>query len=155
MKRQSLTLILLLAVTSIWGVLIYKIYHTLHNDKRNTLAAPFSAPANTSKIPGEFILHEYPRDPFLSILADTVTSCPVVNVTVIKKVVDKKITLPLYFGLIQNRDKRTAILKMEQKIFFVHEGEIFRSIRISRIVPDSVIAFYEGKKYTLLLKRKS
>ncbi|HVX00038.1 MAG TPA: hypothetical protein VHA52_06365 [Candidatus Babeliaceae bacterium] len=157
MKNKGITTILLIAVACIWGMLIFKIYHAISNNTHS----PFHVaehPAIKNDTVKSYQLHSYTRDPFLSILKDTITLPPspiVPSTPQHKETIEKRpLILPLYCGLIRTNEVKTAILRMDKKTYFIHEGETFQSIKIKSIDVDSVMASSDGLKVVLPLYRR-
>jgi len=156
MQKKTVTTILLVAVLIIWGLLVYKVYNSLNSD--HISERPLTI-INIKKHIGcedSYMLGEYSRDPFLSILIDTVTEREPAPVnTPLTKVVEKKPTqLPLYYGFIQGCNKKTALFKLNNKTFFVGEGDTFLSLKVKKISADSTLVFSDGKNTTIYINKK-
>lgn len=130
---------LVVLVTLIWGLVIYRVYNS---------ARPHKQLANDAKTKGQaiadtfdFVLHSYTRDPFLSILTDTVTEPePVAPKPVEQHVPDKRPYMaPRYCGQLITNNQKTAILKRNNKFFFVMEGQSFEDVKIRSITADSLV----------------
>lgn len=154
MKNKGATILLLIAVAAIWGILGYKIYNTVHSNNQYTKPKIDSSSITaTDTTAGSYTLHEYNRDPFLSILKDTaVYNAPVDTLKTIKQpVVIHATILPDYCGTIANNKKKLAIMKMSGKYIFMAVGDTIRSLKLKQIQATYVVMNDNGKNVTIAL----
>lgn len=151
MKSKGVTVGLLIAVVGIWGFLFLKIF----NDFNGTKAIPHKSlserPKDNQDKVDTYKIHAYSRDPFLSILEDTVTIVAPIVEHHPKPAPIKNVVLPQYFGMIKSDKTLTAIVKFEKKTFFVNEGSNIRSFKVAKITPDSIICIENGKPHFVRL----
>ena len=154
MKNNGIKIVLFIAVILIWGLLIYKIYYTVYGSHKINNAVIIPNPEKPLIIIDTYSVHTYKRDPFLSILTDTISQQPTVEIKPFKIFVKKSTTLPLYCGVIRNGKKKTAILKMNKKIFFLHEGDTLQSMKIKTIMNDSIVVMNGEDKISIFLNKE-
>jgi hypothetical protein len=153
MKNKGITILLLFAVFLIWGAFFYKVFRSNENSITTYKTRSFKPDFKDAYL-DTYKIHVYYRDPFLSILTDTVTE-PIEIIKVSKPVEKKNIVLPLFFGLIKNGKTITAIFKVKKRMIFLHEGDCFQHIKIKKVTPDSVVCVVEGQNVAIpLLKMK-
>lgn len=160
MKSKATTIFLLICVLFIWSWVIYKFYNGVKNDSNSYIIK--NIPINTVETIAElsFSLHNYARDPFLSILKDTITHIEEETSLEVKKnkTIEKpKIDLPIYCGIMQNNDnKKMAIVKHNGKYHFVSEQEKLAEYSVLKITTEQLIVIDDNKnRITIaLLKEK-
>ncbi|RYD54582.1 MAG: hypothetical protein EOP56_18835 [Sphingobacteriales bacterium] len=158
-KNKNITAFLLVTVVAVWGLLAFRIYKTFAGTDNYIPIAHKTLKAVLPKEEGSFELHEYTRDPFLSILTDTVTENIVEAPATIQYPTQrpKPVNLPQYCGIVGNQaDKdRIAILRTDKKHLFVKEGEKYDSMKIVSIKEDRLVLDNKGEKITLPLSGQS
>ncbi len=138
---------MLAAVAGIWGTIIIKLYFGLHAE---AIQMPNVKQQNLVKAHGileSYTLHEYPRDPFLSVLTDT-AAIQEVNIPK-EKPVSKPTALPQYCGLIQGSKEKIAILKMNKKYFFLKNGEGNEYLKVLAIDEKQIVIKINAEKITV------
>lgn len=152
MSKKRLTIILLIIVVVVWTTIGYKLFHALKGYEQ-----PYSAATITKKREpvfdyANYKIANYEKDPFLSIITDTVTQIeePVRFVT--PKPVPRN--MPEYNGLIVNAKfkRKTAIIHWQGQFNMMYENEFVNGVRLVRANDSIATIILDGEKYEL--KRK-
>lgn len=152
-KNKPLTIALVIAVLAIWGTIAYKIAQATNNGNKNIPTASIPVTDTNSRLPENYEIAEYTRDPFLSIITDTAT-IPEVAVSVAPAVEKKPLIIPEYYGVVQNEKEKTALIKIKGKLQFLHAGEISGDVKVISIHDDRVVMIVEGQKVSADIRKK-
>jgi hypothetical protein len=153
MQNKRVTILLLTAVVVIWGILFYKIYMTVYSSGNAPLYAP-SQKFKRQEPRKRYELKLLARDPFLSILTDTITEPIPIPVFKPKPPEINEIDMPIFCGIIKSNKKNMAILKKDKKVFFAYEGDMIKSIKIKKITTDSMVTMVNGNVSIIYLSHK-
>lgn len=150
MKKNRLTILLIVAVVAIWALIAYKIYMSVHIKP----IAPSSHLTVERPLGNESIgytISNYARDPFLSIITDT---AEIVEEPEVRKSL-KPPVLPRYCGLVQNSDrKKIAILHVNKRYMFLAQGEKDGDLILKAIGDDNIEIKMNGEIYKITLSTK-
>lgn len=153
MQNKKVTILLLLAVLVIWGMLFLKIYKTIYG----SVKPQFNVSKKETKRQEqrkEYMLKMVARDPFLSILTDTISEPVSIPVIKPKPPEIREIDMPIFYGIIKSNKKNMAILKKDKKVFFAYEGDMIKSMKIKKITTDSIVASANGNVIVIHLNHK-
>jgi hypothetical protein len=156
-RNRKVTIGLAVAVLAIWGYVIYKI---AWGRAQTTAVAVKNERSNVEPedVYKSYVLSSYDRDPFLSI-KDTMTEetlpPPSRTPLPVPVAVVKKVPLPEYNGVIQNKGEKLAILKIDSQFHLLKTGETLGDLRIRSFNNDYLIILIKGTTYKIALTRSA
>ncbi|MDR3678879.1 MAG: hypothetical protein P4L41_02860 [Flavipsychrobacter sp.] len=157
MKKKNTTILLLIIVVLLWGFIGFKFYKGIIASHQNsTLSKKAILTEQIDTIEENFVLHTYSRDPFLSILKDTISS-PITDPPVVKetkKIIKKPFIPPAYCGIIKNEREKIAVLFLNKRTFFVKERESLNDFKIKRISDSNIQITNQGDLILIPFKRR-
>lgn len=166
MKNKTITYILSIVVLIIWGTIVYKIFSHSDIESENTNKVNNYSQINDSKTIDTFSLSLSYEDPFLkgtkkikTTIQDIAKSDNKYKQNYIKKKMGSQkrentsIVWPSirYEGMIKSQNMTTAIVKINNKSYFIQQDEIVENVRIQKITQDSIIVEYQ-QKYKIVKK---
>ena len=152
MKTKSKTYLLLGLVCCIWGLIVYKVFSGLHQEKAPPVAAHFKTTFSKSSnfAVDTFTIQNVNRDPFLG----TLLKKPKVVKKAVKPVVRKPEVqwMPLvYNGSIKRDDGASQLFIIsvagEQRILKV--GQTFKGVTLLKGSEKEVVLEYKASKKTV------
>jgi len=152
MKKKQQNILLLSAVIFVWGWICVKIYNNLSGNDDSHRNIDTIVTGKNDTLQSDYEIHTYNRDPFLSILTDTVTVQEIDTAKKQKLILSppKPVSLPTYYGYIVTGKSRTAILKFDnKKTIFLKEKEKYNDFRLVFISSDSVILLSGNDRFCL------
>jgi|GEM_PF-769374 len=144
-KNKKTTSLLIILVTLIWGVVIFRIYSGFNSGSKTT---GFKSLTTTNiREEGNDTVYtlslDYP-DPFLK------RSHPSSNVTVKEPLPPRIINWPLieYRGMMTSKTKQesTGLLKVKSSDLLVKPGEMYADIKIGAMTRDSILIVYQDQR---------
>ncbi len=152
--------ILGLAVLSIWGLVVYRIYDRYFPDDDLPLIAEDYLGQNTEQTPRDsFVLAVNYKDPFLGRKVNrskAIVSIPKNKSTsrrMSKRNKKKEITFPeiKYKGIVAlKNDKEAAIVSINAQFINWRKGETYNGVNLLKIYQDSIHVALKGEKKTIL-----
>lgn len=172
MKNRKLTFVLLPLAVIIWGGIVYRFLQAQDYPVESKSISPISTKTHKSDIlPDTFVLLADYRDPFerkvpakIENPSGMIEGFSSYKANISSKVNDSKpvvsVTEPVrwpdisYFGLIENRAKKTrvAICRLGGVDYFVEEGQTVTAIKVVKVWQDSILVNYQ--KENRIFKRK-
>lgn len=152
MTKKHINIILILAVISLWGTVLYKYVNRFFGDEVIVYNQPeFSLPI--AKIEKDtFQLLPLERDPFLGKIIVQKENQPIRNKTLnkfsVKKVEEPILNKPYpivqYFGYIKSQDKsqKLILLKVNNRLERVRLNDNIDGLEIKEINKDSVVVSF-------------
>ena len=161
MKPKGYTYLLIIGVFAVWGIIIYKVISVFFSDE--TTGAPLrstnlSYQKHQEKILDTFKVGVINRDPFLGTVLKS-KSATGMNYNSKDNIrinsVTNKLPPVTYIGNLNNAKgkKRIAILNIRGKQIFLMEGQEYDTIRVIRIVKDSIKLKFLSKSFYAKLKK--
>jgi Tfp pilus assembly protein PilP len=142
MKNKKLTWVLVALVAGIWGTIAYQLYTSMAEDDRDN--SPSVSPMQLSSNPVPFVYASDVRDPFRYVVARRDTTKKVSPTTPTKVWTPPALKLS---GILLTGKRRTAMLEgTDGAVFFVHEGDTLRGVKLLKISDQTVGYVYQSKK---------
>ena len=155
MKKAQLNKILIISLIIIWGVLIYK-YASPYFKKQEFIEpvrvdSPSDLYVTFKKDTFELALSK--RDPFLDTRVYK-KKTPVFKSTAKKVIKKKSLEKPKvwpgirYLGFVKSNasKSRLGLIRINNKLYKVHDGEKLKMLGVIKIEEDSIQLIFEGKK---------
>ena len=153
MGKRNRIVVLLLLVSCIWGVIIFRIYSGASEATRIGVFEQVKT-KEIVPVPKVFSIHAYNRDPFLSILKDTATDYipePVSKQQV--RPTNPLLSLPEYCGTIRRGKNVTAILKLKGRYEHLRAGETTGDVRLYKITHEHIDVIVKGEHHKVYLTK--
>jgi len=158
MSRKTLNIILIIVTFSVYGSIVYKYFGgTLSSEIIPSLDTRFLLPkVNQVTLKDTFVLKITDRDPFLDktyrIRHKKVDNNNALLIPSSSKIEQKNKPWPIieYLGFTKSntRKNKTAILRIDGKLYRKRQGVVFDDFKIVFVNNDSIeVQFYDEKRY--------
>jgi type II secretory pathway component PulC len=154
MKNKKLLYILIPGTLLIWGMIIYKIFNTVHAEE-NTVAQHAELITTDDEIKSDtFSIHPVYRDPFLrkkNKINNPGSGQAATKITK-PKIVPVVIAWPkiIYSGIIKNQksNKQLALIEINGQSNMMKVGEEVYGVQLLKVFKDSIeVGFLKEKKF--------
>lgn len=155
MKNKKLLYILIPGTLFVWGMIIYKIFNTVHTEENTVVQHAELITANDEIKCDTFSIHPVYRDPFLgkkNKINDPGTG-QAVKLTVVKPTIVPVVTVwpkIVYSGIIKNQksNKQLALLQINGQSNMMKVGEEAYGVQLLKVFKDSIeVGFLKEKKF--------
>lgn len=159
MKSKPVIYLLGFMVLCIWGIIVYRIYVSVHGDATDGLPISRTEKLKKEKVPKLYpdtfkLLLDYP-DPFTGAAARKPAAIrPLARVSGVVPLLKPAIPAlnPVqqlkYLGYVANGkgDRLVAIVSYQGKEKMMKEGDTLKQMKVLKIKKDAVMVSYQGKK---------
>lgn len=156
MKNKKAIYILLPAVILIWGLVAYRIYSSVSDEKNIPITQSNIFAEKPAIVNDTFSIHNNYRDPFLDKTnlwqaQEIGNSNPVKQTEVVKEVKQAEVIrwpVILFSGLVKNQksNKQIVLMTINGTSHLMKQGEQIAGISLTKVYKDSVEVTYEKEK---------